>query len=69
MKEIKIKVKGMVCGGCEKRIINALNDISGVSQVMANHNDGIVTIMADEGIKEDEIKEKIDDIGFEVEEN
>ena len=30
MKEIEINVKGMVCGGCEKRVINAVSSIEGV---------------------------------------
>lgn len=68
MKEIKIKVEGMVCGGCEKRVQNALSTIEGVKSVTASHEDGVVIINADEKIDENVIKEKIEDIGFEIKE-
>lgn len=36
MNEINLNVEGMMCGGCEKRIENALGDIKGVKNVKAN---------------------------------
>ena len=35
MNEINLNVEGMMCGGCEKRIENALGDIKGVKKVKA----------------------------------
>lgn len=69
MKEIKLNVNGMVCGGCEKRVINALSTINGVQEVIANHNNGTVTIKTNEEIEQNIIKEKIEDLGFEVKED
>lgn len=69
MKEIKLNVDGMVCGGCEKRVINALNTIQGVLEVIANHENGTVTIKMNEEVTENIIKEKIEDLGFDVKEN
>lgn len=66
MKEIKIYVKGMVCGGCENRVQNAVNTIKGVKTVTANHEDGTVIIMCKEKVDKKEIMEKIESIGFEV---
>lgn len=66
MKEIVINVKGMVCGGCENRVQNSVNTIKGIKKVVANHKDGTVTIIAKKEIDEKEIKEKIENIGFEV---
>lgn len=66
MKEIVLKVEGMMCEGCENRIQNAVNNIEGVEKVVANHNTGIVTITANENANQEAIKEKINDIGFEV---
>ena len=66
MKELKLKVSGMVCGGCEKRVKTALSEINGVESVDANHNTGIVTITSKEDIDVSKIKEKIIDIGFEI---
>ncbi len=69
MEEMKMKVNGMVCGGCEKRVENSLTTIEGVKEVMANHSDGTVLIKADRKIDKNIIKEKIEDIGFEVKED
>ncbi len=59
----------MVCGGCENRVQNALKTLDGVENVIANHTDGTVTITATNDINLDIIKEKIEDIGFDVKEN
>ena len=69
MKELELKVEGMVCGGCEKRVVNAVSTIEGVKEVIANYNEGTVVVKSDIKISEDIIKEKIEDIGFEVKEN
>lgn len=66
MKEIEINVKGMVCGGCEKRVINAVSSIEGVENVIANHETGKVDIVYKESVDVQSIKDKIEDIGFEV---
>ncbi len=66
MKETVLKVNGMVCGGCENRVQNALKTIEGVEKVVADHNTGIVTITSKAEVPENVMKEKIEDIGFEV---
>ncbi len=66
MKEIEINVKGMVCGGCEKRVINAVSSIEGVENVIANYETGKVDIVYKESVDVQSIKDKIEDIGFEV---
>lgn len=69
MEEMKMKVSGMVCGGCEKRVVNALSTIDGVKEVAADHVNGTVLVKADRKIEESILKEKIEDLGFEVKEN
>ena len=66
MKEIIIKVEGMACSGCENRIQNAVKQIEGAEQVIASHKDGAVKVTLNKEIDENAIKEKIEDIGFEV---
>ena len=66
MEEIKLNVNGMVCGGCEKRVVNAVSTIEGVKEVIANYNEGTVVVKSDIKISEDIIKEKIEDLGFTV---
>lgn len=66
MKEKIINVEGMVCGGCEKRVQNALSEIDGIESVIANHTDGTVKIILNSEIDASIIKETIEDLGFEV---
>ena len=66
MKELKIKINGMVCEGCENRVKTALSEISGDESVDANHNTGIVTIKYENNIDVNQIKERIVDLGFEI---
>ncbi len=69
MKETIIKVEGMVCGGCENRVQNALKTLEGVENVVADHTNGTVTITAKEEVSISVMKETIEDLGFEVKED
>ncbi len=66
MKEMKIRVNGMVCEGCQTRVQNALSTIDGVISVDASYKTGIVIVKTNKDTLENTIKEKINDIGFEV---
>lgn len=66
MKETTIKVEGMVCGGCENRVKNALKTLQGVNEVIADHTKGLVIITSTEEVTETDMKAKIEDIGFEA---
>ena len=66
MKELVFNVEDMVCNGCENRVQNALKTIDGVEDVVANHENGTVTVTLNKEVSEDVIKEKIEDIGFDV---
>ena len=67
MEELVLSVKGMMCEGCENRVQNVVKDISGVADVHADHKTGKVTITFNGEADIEEIKETIDDIGYEVE--
>ena len=66
MNEINLNVEGMMCGGCEKRIENALGDIKGVKNVKAKHEEGTVKIESKKEIDMDVVKEKIENLGFKL---
>ena len=66
MKEIILNVEGMMCGGCENRIKNAVGAIDGVVDVSAKHDTGVVKLIAKDNVTENMIKERIEDIGFSV---
>ena len=57
----------MVCNGCENRVKNALKTIDGVEDVEANYTNGIVKVTSKDEVEESTLKDKIEDIGFEVE--
>lgn len=65
MKEMKLKVEGIECMGCENRIQNALSKIDGVQMIKASHLEGTVTVMSDENLLP-KIQETIEDLGFPV---
>lgn len=69
MKEIIIKVEGMVCNGCENRVQNVLKMVDGVENVIADYKTGTVKISSNIEIDKNDIKEKIEDIGFEIKED
>ena len=66
MKETKLIVNGMMCGGCENRVKNAIKNIEGVENVAADHNTGKVIVISDNEVSEEIIKEALEDIGYEV---
>lgn len=65
MKDFIIKVEGMKCSGCEKRVVNVLGTLPTVINVIANYKTGEVIITA-EKIDEKLLKEKIENLGFKV---
>ena len=64
MKTINLKVSGMMCGGCEKRLQKALTSMTGIKDVNADHKTGTVIIFAENDVDETAVKAKIEDIGF-----
>jgi copper chaperone len=60
------EVKGMHCDGCESRVEKVLKNVSGVAKVEADHSNGKVEVRVTPAASEDEIKEKISFLGYEV---
>ena len=69
MKELLIKVDGMHCEGCEKRIQNALKNLKEIKKVIDKYKKGTVNIILKKEISKVKIKEIIEDIGFFVKED
>ena len=68
MKELTLKVEGMVCNGCENRVQNAVKQIDGVENVVADYKNGTVLVTLNKEIDKKIIEERIEDIGFKVKE-
>lgn len=61
-----IKVEGMKCTGCENRIKNVLEEVKEIENVKADFKTGLVEITTNSEVNDELIKEKINDLGFEV---
>lgn len=61
----KIKVEGMTCGHCEKRVSEALEKTRKAKNVLAKHEDGTVKFV-DSGITAEEIKKAVEEAGYEI---
>ena len=68
MKEVIVMVQGMMCEGCETRIQNAQKKQKEVQEVKADHTTGKVVVTLQEDLDEKIIREKIENLGFEVKE-
>lgn len=62
----EIKVEGMKCAMCKKHVEEALKSVDSVKKVKVNLETGIVEIKSKEEIDNEQIKNKIDELGFNV---
>ena len=60
-------VEGMMCGNCEKRVNIAVSALEGVSECKASAQENNARVVFDSSkISEDQIKEAIEEIGYDV---
>lgn len=64
-KRTKIKVEGMTCGHCEKRVADALEKTGKAKDVVANHENSSVEFI-DQGISPEEIENAIEEAGYKI---
>ena len=63
--EMKINVKGMMCGHCEAHVKKALEAIDGIDSATASHADNLVTLTTSKDVDESVIKAAIEEAGYE----
>ena len=67
MKKVEIKIEGMYCEGCSKRLTKVLSNVEGVNMVDVSLENKLAHIEYDEAIaKLEDFYEVIEDAGFEV---
>jgi len=66
MQNIELNVEGMRCSGCEMRVKNVLSKVVGVHTVKADFKAKKVYVVTEDSVIISDIKEKIEDLGFEV---
>ena len=64
MKKV-IKIEGMHCGGCVKRVDAALNAIEGVSATVDLATGSAVVELSTE-VSDEVLREAVEDLGFDV---
>ncbi|MDU6097887.1 heavy metal translocating P-type ATPase [Peptoniphilus harei] len=64
-KTTKIKVEGMTCGHCEKRVADALEKTGKAKNVVANHENSSVEFI-DQGLSPEEIENAIEEAGYKI---
>lgn len=64
MKKV-IKIEGMHCGGCVKRVDAALNAIEGVSATVDLATGSAVVELSKE-VSDEVLREAVEDLGFDV---
>lgn len=68
MTTITLNVKGMSCGHCVKAVEGSVGALEGVNEVKVNLEAAQVAVQYnDEKISLDQIKETIDDQGYDIE--
>lgn len=67
MKEVTLKVEGMMCEHCENRVNKALSALEGVQEVHADAKGNKVDVVFDETkVEEAAIANGIEDAGYDV---
>lgn len=64
-KRTKIKVEGMMCGHCEKRVADALEKTGKAKDVVASHENSSVEFI-DQGLSTEEIENAIEEAGYKI---
>ena len=67
MKKVEIKIEGMHCEGCSKRLTKVLSLVDGVKNIEVSLENKLADIEYDETVaKLEDFYEAIEDAGFEV---
>ena len=67
MKKIELKIEGMHCEGCSKRLTKVVSNVEGVNFAEVSLENKLAKIEYDENVaKLEDLEEAITDAGFEV---
>lgn len=68
MQNVTLKVQGMSCGHCVKAVESSVGELKGIENVKVNLDDAEAVVSFDEAqVSLDDIKETIEDQGYDVE--
>ena len=61
--QIQVHVENIKCGGCEKSIVKGLNSIEGLSNIVIDRDQQLISVTADESLRE-AIAVKLKSMGY-----
>jgi copper chaperone len=61
--QIQVHVENIKCGGCEKSIVKRLNSIEGLSNIVIDRDQQLISVTADESLRE-AIAAKLKSMGY-----
>jgi Cu+-exporting ATPase len=64
MKKIELRIEGMSCKHCAKKVENAINEVTGVKKAAVNLNKQKVVVNADDSITAEELIKIIEKTGY-----
>lgn len=64
MIEITLKIEGMQCGMCEAHLNDAVRGAFPVKKVTSSYGKGIMTILTEQDIDEEKLKNVIENTGY-----
>jgi len=59
-----VRIDGMHCAHCAKAVEKELGTLGGVTAVSINLAEGIAFVSTDNELKEDNVADAVDDVGF-----
>ena len=59
-------VAGMTCGGCAGKVTSAISTVAGVTDVSADPATGQVSVTSDGPLDDAQVRDAIQDAGYEV---
>ncbi len=64
--KVTLKVEGMMCMHCEKRVKDALCAVEGVTSAEASAKDGTAAVVCSENTGTEKLKAAVESAGYEV---
>lgn len=59
-------VKGMTCGHCENAVSGEISKLAGVSEVVADHASGEVTVKSETALDAGDVAAAVEEAGYEL---
>lgn len=64
--EVVLKISGMTCGGCEKKVQAALEACAGVTGAKVSHKEGQAVVTGSDEVNVEELTKAVEKAGFKV---